>query len=99
MADYPPYDQHDFPAARAARASRCGQSVDLEIGAPWPTAATPSFHWEWLIDPENGSGEAFDRQYWRANVDPLRALRHVGGQLDSTARTETKRLRQPVPGR
>jgi hypothetical protein len=27
--------------------------------------------WEWLVDPANGVGTArFDRQYWRANVDP-----------------------------
>jgi predicted NAD/FAD-dependent oxidoreductase len=30
-----------------------------------------AFPWQWLVDPAGAQGVArFDRQYWRANVDP-----------------------------
>lgn len=48
-------------------------------------AAVGGFPWHWLVDPENAEGPArFDRQYWRANVDP--AERYVLSVPGSTAR-------------
>ncbi|MCB1560290.1 MAG: NAD(P)-binding protein, partial [Xanthomonadales bacterium] len=84
VADYPPYDQHGFPADCAARVKQGAiNQLQTEIGALWPTAATPSFHWEWMTDPDNGAGvERFDRQYWRANVDP--SERYVMSVVNST---------------
>jgi uncharacterized protein with NAD-binding domain and iron-sulfur cluster len=44
--------------------------LDRRIGGLWPAAAG-AFPWQWLHDPRQGQGkERFDRQYWRANVDP-----------------------------
>jgi uncharacterized protein with NAD-binding domain and iron-sulfur cluster len=57
---------------RAGRQARDNavELLDRRIGGLWPAAAG-AFPWQWLHDPQQGQGkERFDRQYWRANVDP-----------------------------
>jgi len=67
----PPQSDAGFPARAASQAK--ANALELlggRIGALWP-AASRGFPWQWLVDPEGASGPArFDRQYWRANVDP-----------------------------
>jgi len=66
----PPVDS-GFQARAAAQAKE--NALDLlgqRIGALWQ-AAGAGFPWQWLVDPLGAQGPArFDRQYWRANVDP-----------------------------
>ncbi|PWF41760.1 NAD(P)-binding protein [Massilia glaciei] len=85
MASYPPQSDTTFPARCAALAKHgaVGQ-LATQIGALWPAAGVEgSFPWHWLVDPEDGMGPArFDRQYWRANVDP--SERYVLSLVGST---------------
>jgi uncharacterized protein with NAD-binding domain and iron-sulfur cluster len=71
LAELPPQSDAGFPARAASQAK--ANALELlkgRIGALWP-AASQGFPWQWLVDPERGAGPArFDRQYWRANVDP-----------------------------
>jgi uncharacterized protein with NAD-binding domain and iron-sulfur cluster len=70
-AAYPPQSDAGYPAraAAAARADAVTQ-LDQRIGQLWP-AARGGFQWQWLVDPGEAEGVArFDRQFWRANVDP-----------------------------
>jgi uncharacterized protein with NAD-binding domain and iron-sulfur cluster len=71
LAEMPPQSDSGFPAraANQAKANALGL-LGERIGALW-TAAGAGFPWQWLVDPLGASGPArFDRQYWRANVDP-----------------------------
>lgn len=75
-AALPPQPDTGFPA-RAAAQAKANAIAQLEerIGDLWP-AARAGFQWQWLVDPQQAEGAArFDRQYWRANVDP--SERHV----------------------
>jgi uncharacterized protein with NAD-binding domain and iron-sulfur cluster len=85
QAGLPPRSDTGFPARAAARAH--DDAVVLlrdQIQALWP-AAVGGFPWQWLVDPQGAEGQArFDRQYWRANVDP--AERYVLSVPGSTAR-------------
>ncbi|TFW34841.1 NAD(P)-binding protein [Massilia horti] len=71
LAEFPPQSDTGFPARAAALAK--ANAVELlqhRIGALWP-AARAGIPWQWLVDPFDASGAArFDRQYWRANIDP-----------------------------
>jgi uncharacterized protein with NAD-binding domain and iron-sulfur cluster len=71
LPELPPQSDAGFPARAAAQAK--ANALELlggRIGALWP-AASQGFPWQWLVDPEHATGPArFDRQYWRANVDP-----------------------------
>lgn len=82
---YPPVSEHGFPARMTARAKEGAlDQLSTKISALW-SAAGPAgaFPWQWLVDPEEGSGAArFDRQYWRANVDP--SERYVMSVVNST---------------
>jgi uncharacterized protein with NAD-binding domain and iron-sulfur cluster len=71
VSAYPPQSDHGFQARATALAKADAvEQLDKRIGALWP-AAPPGFPWHWLVDPAGASGGArFDRQYWRANVDP-----------------------------
>jgi uncharacterized protein with NAD-binding domain and iron-sulfur cluster len=71
QATYPPQLDTGFPGRAAALAkANAVEQLERRIGALWPAAAG-EFPWQWLLDPANASGPArFDRQYWRANVDP-----------------------------
>jgi hypothetical protein len=70
-ADPPRQDDSAYPARSAAQAKANALALlDKRIGALWPAAAH-GFPWQWLHDPLQAQGKArFDRQYWRANVDP-----------------------------
>ena len=85
VASYPPRDDYGFPA-RMAQVARDGALHQLkrDISALWPAAGPAgAFPWQWLIDTQQGTGEArFDRQYWRANVDP--SERYVMSVVNST---------------
>jgi uncharacterized protein with NAD-binding domain and iron-sulfur cluster len=85
VADYPPYSDHGFPDRCAdAVKQRALMQLTQQIGALWPQVGAPgSFDWSCLVDPQHGDGAArFDRQYWRANVDP--SERYVLSVVDST---------------
>jgi uncharacterized protein with NAD-binding domain and iron-sulfur cluster len=71
MAEYPVQSDHGFQARATALAKAAAvEQLEGRIGAIWPAAAS-GFPWQWLVDPAGGGGSArFDRQYWRANVDP-----------------------------
>jgi uncharacterized protein with NAD-binding domain and iron-sulfur cluster len=71
MLEPPPQSDTGFPARAASLArSNALELLGGRIKALWP-AASQGFPWQWLVDPENAAGPArFDRQYWRANVDP-----------------------------
>jgi uncharacterized protein with NAD-binding domain and iron-sulfur cluster len=73
LDSYAPADESEFPKRMAdqAKANAIGQ-LQQQISPLWPNAGTPvGFDWSALIDPDNGVGPArFDRQYWRANIDP-----------------------------
>jgi uncharacterized protein with NAD-binding domain and iron-sulfur cluster len=68
----PPATDTGYPARCAALAKQQAlEQLEQRIGALWPAAAEQEFPWQWLVDPEGGTGPArFDRQFWRANVDP-----------------------------
>ena len=85
QAGLPPRSDTGFPARAAARARDDGVALLRDrIRALWPAAAG-GFPWHWLVDPDNAEGPArFDRQYWRANVDP--AERYVLSVPGSTGR-------------
>ena len=85
QAGLPPRSDTGFPARAAARAHDDGVTLLRDrIQALWPAVAG-GFPWHWLVDPANAEGPArFDRQYWRANVDP--AERYVLSVPGSTAR-------------
>lgn len=72
VAPPPPAADTGYPARCAALAKQQAiAQLEQRIGALWPAAAGSEFPWQWLVDPEGGTGPArFDRQYWRANVDP-----------------------------
>lgn len=73
MASFPPVSDHEFPARCKALAKQAAiEQLDQRVTALWPYAGSPGdFKWQWLLDPENASGEArFDSQFWRANIDP-----------------------------
>jgi uncharacterized protein with NAD-binding domain and iron-sulfur cluster len=85
VTDYPPYSDHGFPDRCAdAVKQRALMQLTQQIGALWPQVGAPgSFDWSCLVDPQHGDGAArFDRQYWRANVDP--SERYVLSVVDST---------------
>jgi uncharacterized protein with NAD-binding domain and iron-sulfur cluster len=70
-AALPPQSDTGFPARAAAQAKASAiAQLGERIGGLWP-AARAGFQWHWLVDPQQGEGVArFDRQYWRANVEP-----------------------------
>jgi uncharacterized protein with NAD-binding domain and iron-sulfur cluster len=71
VSAYPPQSDAGFQQ-RATALARAAAVEQLEgrIGALWPAAAS-GLPWQWLVDPAGAAGPArFDRQYWRANVDP-----------------------------
>lgn len=85
VANFPPPDDHEFPAQCAERAQAAAKhQLTHEVHALWPQAASAnSFRWEWLTDPAGGSGEArFASQFWRANIDP--SERYVLSVTDSS---------------
>ncbi len=71
LGDMPPQSDTGFPRRAAAQAKE--NAVVLlrdRIKALWSGAGS-GFPWQWLVDPAHAQGPArFDRQYWRANVDP-----------------------------
>lgn len=70
-AEIAPAGDSGYPA-RANRQARDNaiELLERRIGGLWPGAAG-AFPWQWLHDPLQAQGKArFDRQYWRANVDP-----------------------------
>lgn len=71
LAEMPPPSDTGFPARAAAQAKQNALGLLRErIGALW-SAAGSGFPWHWLVDPLGANGPArFDRQFWRANVDP-----------------------------
>ncbi|WP_222615666.1 NAD(P)-binding protein [Dyella telluris] len=94
VRDYPDSDHHDFPerCAEQVKASAIHQ-LDHDIRALWTHVGAGGFDWNWLVDPENGEGVArFNRQYWRANVDP--SERYV----QSLVNTSNYRLRADQSG-
>jgi uncharacterized protein with NAD-binding domain and iron-sulfur cluster len=71
LAEMPPQSDTGFPA-RAANQAKANaiKLLGERIGALW-SAAGAGFPWQWLVDPLDAGGPArFDRQYWRANVEP-----------------------------
>jgi uncharacterized protein with NAD-binding domain and iron-sulfur cluster len=76
QAGLPPRTDTGFPARATARAhDDAVQLLRDRVQGLWPAAAG-GFPWQWLVDPAGAEGPArFDRQYWRANVDP--AARYV----------------------
>jgi uncharacterized protein with NAD-binding domain and iron-sulfur cluster len=69
----PPPADHAFPArCKAVVKENAMRQLACEIQSLWPEAGSrDDFHWDWLVDREGATGPArFDRQYWRANVDP-----------------------------
>ena len=81
---YPPSDDHGFPArcADAVKATAINQ-LQTQIRALWAHVGEKDFPWDWLVDPANGSGVTrFDRQFWRANVDP--SERYVLSLVDTS---------------
>jgi len=85
VASYPPASDSGFPARMAGVAKEGAlNQLGKQISALW-SAAGPAgaFPWQWLVDPQETTGPArFDRQYWRANVDP--SERYVMSVVDST---------------
>lgn len=81
---YPPPDDSDFPARCASLVkSTAIHQLQTEIGALWTEAGNQGFPWNWLVDPMEGSGVVrFDRQYWRANIDP--SERYVLSLVDTS---------------
>lgn len=75
-AALPPQSDNGFPARAAAQAkANAIAQLEQRSGHLWP-AARAGFDWQWLVDPLQGEGAArFERQYWRANIDP--SGRHV----------------------
>jgi uncharacterized protein with NAD-binding domain and iron-sulfur cluster len=71
LAEPPPRTDTGFPARAAAQAkANALELLGERIGALWQEAGA-GFPWQWLADPLGAEGRArFDRQYWRANVDP-----------------------------
>lgn len=85
VSSYPPSSDHDFPArcADAVKASAIRQ-LDQDIRVLWTNVGVQGFDWTWLVDAEGGEGVLrFDRQYWRANVDP--SERYVQSLVGTTA--------------
>ena len=73
MTEFPPPDDHGFPARSKALVKQDAlNQLQQSVHWLWPNAATAnSFNWALLLDPENKSGPArFDSQFWRANIDP-----------------------------
>jgi uncharacterized protein with NAD-binding domain and iron-sulfur cluster len=86
IADYPPYSDHGFPGRCTGEVKQSAlMQLTQQMQALWPAVAGPGgFDWNCLVDPQQGQGEArFDRQYWRANVDP--SERYVLSVVGSTA--------------
>src|SRR5262249_21256289 len=58
--------------------------LDAHAGIYWPDAVTDKgFRWEWLVDlhtPDSAGPDRFESQFYKANIDPSRALRPVGRQ-------------------
>ncbi len=74
IAEFPPFSDHEFPqrAADTVKANAINQ-LNENIQALWHNSKAPGggFKWEWLIDPENRTGQdRFEAQYWRSNIDP-----------------------------
>lgn len=81
---YPAADDYAFPL-------RCRDEVrwaairhlEHDMRWLWTNIEPGGFDWDWLVDPGQGEGLArFDRQYWRANVDP--SERYVQSLVDTT---------------
>jgi uncharacterized protein with NAD-binding domain and iron-sulfur cluster len=93
LAGMPPQSDAGFPARAAAQAKE--NAIELlreRVKALW-SAAGKGFPWHWLVDPQDADGMArFDRQYWRANVDP--SERYVLSVTGSSA----QRLRSAESG-
>ncbi|WP_137939812.1 NAD(P)-binding protein [Chitinivorax sp. B] len=85
VSQFPPRTDHSFPTRMmaVAKAGALNQ-ICTQLTWLWPHCQDQDqFHWQWLTDPLNGLGEArFDRQYWRANVDP--SERYVLSVVGST---------------
>lgn len=83
--EYPPFDDHDFPARELARVRATvldflrNQAVQV-----WPNAVQgKTLDWSALVAKDDVKGEArLDSQYLRANVDP--AERYVMSPVGST---------------
>ncbi|GAB3454907.1 hypothetical protein GCM10027321_06780 [Massilia terrae] len=67
----PPQSDHGYPERANAQArDNAFALLASRIGGLWPAAAG-GFAWDWLHDPLHGEGkDRFQRQFWRANVDP-----------------------------
>jgi uncharacterized protein with NAD-binding domain and iron-sulfur cluster len=84
-SEFPPRNDHEFPARCAQQVKEAAKhQLNRQIHALWPHGAyADGFPWEWLVDTKDAVGEArFDRQYWRANVDP--SERYVMSVRDSS---------------
>jgi uncharacterized protein with NAD-binding domain and iron-sulfur cluster len=84
VSSYPPASDHDFPARcrDEVKAAAIGQ-LQQDIRALWTCVPASGFDWNWLVDAEGGDGVVrFDRQYWRANVDP--SERYVQSLVDTS---------------
>lgn len=84
VKDYPPYDDHGFPAQCAGQVKAAAiAQLDNDIRALWTNVGAGGFPWHWLVDPAGRAGVArFDAQYWRANVDP--SERYVQSRVGTT---------------
>jgi uncharacterized protein with NAD-binding domain and iron-sulfur cluster len=84
----PPFSDSTYPAKRAARVKEQALAfLKNEVHPLWPNATDPGnpkgLNWNWLVDPLQAQGEnRFDRQYWRANIDP--SERYVNSVAGST---------------
>jgi uncharacterized protein with NAD-binding domain and iron-sulfur cluster len=81
---YPPPDDHGFPAQCSALVKTAAiHQLQTQVSALWANVSRGGFPWTWLVDMENGSGEArFDSQFWRANIDP--SERYVLSLVDTS---------------
>lgn len=71
--NFPPSTDYEFPARCENQAKENAiEQLKQRITGLWPHAGgIGNFKWQWLIDPDEASGEArFDSQFWRANIDP-----------------------------
>ena len=73
MTQYPPASDFSFPAQclDVVKQNAIDQ-LQSSISNLWPNFGTgPNACWSDLVDPSKGIGpQRFDRQYWRANIDP-----------------------------
>lgn len=91
MTEGNPPDDFTDPTVPAQARTRIKQQaltwLATHMAHLWPHGAPspghPGLNYEELVDPRSGVGvERFDRQYWRANINPSdRYVQHVPGSL------------------